>query len=291
MQKILVIGSTGNVGSTLTQQLIASGETVRAATRNPAAYPATAGVEPVPFDYADPSTFEPALEGTDRVFLLEPQPPLNMAPGEFMIPFIEAAARGGRKIVLMSSASVVFDEDEPLLKVEHALKQTHARYVILRPNWFMDNFHTLWLAPILQAGIIPVPAADSLTAFIDARDIAAAAAAALRDDHQNGQTFTLTGPQALTYSQVASAISAAAGRPVQYVPVDDHSFTQSLLEAGLPREHALYITKLFQHTRTGAALELTASVQQLTARPPHTFEQYANDNAPAWAKPVVGPLT
>ena len=286
MQKILVIGSTGNVGSSLTQQLIASGETVRSATRNRSAYPATAGVEPVPFDYTDPSTFEPALEGTDRVFRLEPQPPLYASPEEFMNPFIEAAARGGRKIVLMSSASVVFDEDEPLLKVEHAIKQTHARYVILRPNWFMDNFHTLWLEPILHAGIIPVPAADSLTSFIDARDIAAAAAA-LRHDHLDGQTFTLTGPQALTYSQVAATLSAASGRPVQYIPVDDASFTQSLLEAGLPREHALYITKLFQHTRTGAASELTASVQQLTARPPRTFEQYAYDKAPVWAKSVV----
>src|SRR6202011_2859909 len=138
-----------------------AGEQVRAAIRNPASLTPSANVEPTFFDYTDPSTFESALVGVNRVFLMEPQPPLDGPSQQFMIPLVEAAAKNKCKIVLMSSASAEFDDAEPLLHVEAAIKATGRPFVILRPNWFMDNFHTIWLDPILQAGIIPVPAGTS----------------------------------------------------------------------------------------------------------------------------------
>jgi len=178
MQKILVIGSTGKVGQALIHELTQAGEQVRAATRKPATLTPSANIEPTFFDYTDPSTFESALAGVSRIFLMEPQPPLDGTPQQFMIPLVEAAANNKCKIVLMSSASAEFDDTEPLQQVEAAIKATGRPFVILRPNWFMDNFHTMLLEPILQAGIIPAPAGTSSSAFIDSRDIAAAAAAA-----------------------------------------------------------------------------------------------------------------
>jgi len=270
------------VGHALIEELTRAGEYVRAATRNPSGFTVSTGVEPVLFDYTDPSTFEAALEGVDRVFLMEPQPPLGAAH-KIMIPFVEAAARGMHKIVMMSSLSVEFDTQEPLREVESALKRSGAPFVILRPNWFMDNFHTLWLEPMKQAGIIPLPAADSRSAFIDSRDIAAAAAAAIRGDQFNGRTFALTGPEALGYEDAASTLSKATGRTIQYVPVDDTSFIQSLVDAGLPGDYAQYVTGLFRHTRMGLAAKLSRDVEELTRRTPRTLAQYAQDHASAWA--------
>jgi len=282
MQKILVLGSTGRVGHVLTHHLIDAGEQVRAATRNPASFSPFAGAEPVLFDYTDPSTFAPALEGCDRVFLLEPQPSLPAAPHTFMAPFIEAASRAQCRIVMMSSASVGFDPNDPLHPVEEEVQRSGAPFVILRPNWFMDNFHTLWLEPILQAGVIPVPAGDSRSAFIDSRDVALTAASVLHSGDGDGRIFTLTGPQSLTYSEAASTLSKVSGREISYVPVEDEPFLQSLLEAGLPREAAEYVTGLFIHTRRGEAAAVTSDMKTLTGQAPRPFSQYAHDHASAW---------
>src|SRR5688572_19696955 len=99
MHKILVIGSSGNVGRALVEELAKNGNPVRAATRNPSQLKAPIGVEAVRFDYADPGTFAAALEGSDRVFL---NPPPDPSPHKVMIPFLEVATRDKRKVVLQT---------------------------------------------------------------------------------------------------------------------------------------------------------------------------------------------
>lgn len=282
MQKILVLGSTGKVGHVLTRHLAQAGEGVRAATRQPSRFPATPGAEPVYFDYADPATYEAALEGCDRVFLLEPQPFLPAPPYTYMIPFVEVASRKNCKVVMMSSASVAFLSGDPLRSVEEVVQHSRSSYVILRPNWFMDNFHTMWIEPILQANTLPLPAGDARTAFVDSRDVAATAAAVLRTDAFDGGILTLTGPESLSYAEVASHLSHASGRSIHYVPTDDRSFLQSLLEIGLPAEAARYLTELFVATRKGASAEITGHVQRVTDRQPRTFAEYAQDHASIW---------
>jgi len=282
MKKILVIGSTGKVGGALTEALIRAGQSVRAATRSPERFTASDGVEPVRFDYTDTSTYASALDGVDRIFMMEPQPSLDVASDKRMIPFLEEAAKGDRKIVLMSSASVEYDDTEPLRRVEVALERSGSAFVVLRPNWFMDNFHTWWLEPIKEANVIPVPAADARSAFIDSRDVADCAAAVLLSDRFDKKTFTLTGPEALTYEQAAATLSKKSGREIQYVPIDDESFTASLVDVGLPLDTAEYLTGLFRATRRGTAATPSKDVEALTGNKPRTLETYAEDNKLAW---------
>lgn len=283
MKNILIVGSTGKVGKSLTAELVKSGEPVLAATRNPLAMKADRGVTPVRFDYTDPASFGPALKGVDRVFLLEPQVPLEISPEDFMRPFLEVAMQEGRKIVLMTTLSAEFEDgQEPMLKVESIVEQSGAPFVILRPNWFMDNFHTLWLPPIQQAGVIPVPAGDSRSAFIDSRDIGASAAAVLRTNQFDGRILSLTGPEALSYHEAAATLSKTAGKEIQYVPVDDESFIKSMTDAGLPEDNAAFIDWIFQWTRKGKAATVSSTVADLTGRAPRNFTQYAEDHASAW---------
>ena len=281
MKKILVIGSKGNVGRALVEELAGAGERVRAATRNPSQSDGAPGVEPIRFDYSDPSTFEPALEGCDRVFLIGPPDP---APHRVMTPFVEAAVRDRRKLVLMTALGSDLDESGSLRQVELALERSGSPFVILRPNWFMDNFHTFWFAPIAEAGVIPLPAADAKTSLIAAGDIGAAAAATLRTDRYDGRAFTLTGPEALTYAEAAAVLSKAAGREIRYVPVDDETFIQSLVEAGVPGDLARYLADLFVLVREGGAAVISQDVELLTGRAPTTLTQYAQKHASAWAK-------
>jgi uncharacterized protein YbjT (DUF2867 family) len=273
--RILVLGSTGNVGRPLVESLREAGEAVVAASRNPQ------GVGQVKLDLTDPTTFEPALEGVDRVFVVAP--PGYAATHELLAPFLETAFRARRKFVLQSADGVQFNDQAPLRQVELRLERSGHPFVFLRPNWFMDNFHTFWLAPIQKAGVIPLPAGDSRSALIDVLDIAAAASAALRSSEFDGQAFSLSGPEALTYAEAAAVLSRHAGREIRYQPVDDASFVASLVEAGVPADYSQFLAVLFSFVRQGAASSVTGAVKALTGREPGTLDAYAQRHAKKFA--------
>ena len=279
MGKILVLGGTGHVGSSVVEQLVAAGEQMRAGARDPGKVKAARGVETVRFDYTDPATFGPALDGVDRVFLLGPE---GLLPHTLLGPFVAEATRGGtRRIVLMTASGVELNDEDPLRQVELQIERSGAPYVFLRPNWFMDNFRTYWAAPIQKDGVIPLPAADARSAFIDIRDIAASAVAALRTDRFERRAYALTGPESLTYTEAADILSKAAGRAIRYTPIEDAPFLESLVVAGYSREYASVITALFGFVRQGAAAQVTGGVQALTGKPPRTLAEYARDHVAA----------
>ena len=206
MGKILVLGATGSVGQATVENLAKAGASVRAATRHPEKASFPAGVEAVRFKYTAPETFGPALAGVDSVFLLTPPGADSYSLAKA---FVEAATKQVKKIVVMTASGVEFNPEAPLRKIELAVEKSGVKYVFLRPNWFMDNFNTYWIAPIQQAGVIPVPAADSKSAFIDTRDIGAVAAAVLTTDKYDGQGLTISGSESLTYGEAAAILAVA----------------------------------------------------------------------------------
>jgi uncharacterized protein YbjT (DUF2867 family) len=280
MGRILVLGSTGNVGSAVVNELARAGASVRAASRDPAKATVPAGVEKVRFEYTAPETFAPALAGVDTVFLLAPAGHADTFA--LTAPFVELATKQVKKIVVMTASGVEFNDAAPLRKIELAVEKSGVKYVFLRPNWFMDNFHTYWLAPIRQAGVIPVPAADAKSAFIDSRDIGAVAAAVLLTDKYDGKGITVSGAEALSYGEAAAILSKAAGREIKYAPVEDGPFHQSLVQAGLSEDYAGLLTALFGFVRQGFAAAPSATVQEITGKPARTLAQYAADHAAVW---------
>lgn len=279
MKKVLVTGSTGKVGSAVVETLANVGVPVIAATRSPQNLPARNGVEAVRFDYADPETYLAPLVNADRVFLMEPQPQIGPADTT-MIPFVQAAITHGCKIVLLSSASVAF-QPEPLGEVEKAV-QDAKEYVILRANWFMDNFHTWWADGIKYGHVLALPAGEGRTPFVDARDVGAAAAAALQRGDVSGKTLMLTGPQALMHAEVAAILSEAAGVEIHYQNLPEAAFAETLLQAGLPPEYVAYIGSLFRLTREGVFENPTYDLEWLTGSKPRTLQEYAADYHEAW---------
>ena len=274
--KILVLGSTGNVGAPLVAQLLAAQEKVKAASRR--ATPVV-GAEAVRFDYADQSSYKAAFEGVDRAYVLLPGGYTN-AVG-LLQPFIQAASDRKVKVVLQTAIGVDADDAIPYRQVELFLMRTGTPFVIIRPNWFADNFHTYWLSGI-KRGAIEVPAADGKTSFIDVRDIAACAAAALTTDRFDDKAFNLTGPEALSYDEAAAILSKAAGRKIVYTRVEDEVFIQSLSRAGVPPGYAAFLASLFYPVRQNWTAIVTGDVQDLTGKAPLSLEIYANDHAAAF---------
>lgn len=280
-QRILILGSTGNVGRPLVQSLIAAGESVVAASRQPDLTKQQPNLQQVRFDYSDPSTFAPALENVDRVYFVAPAGHFDAL--KLAARFLDAAFSAPRKFVVQTADGVQFNDQAPLRQLELRVEASGHPYVFLRPNWFMDNFHTFWHAPIQASGVIPLPAADSRSAFIDALDIADAASAALRSPAFDGQAFSLTGPQALTYIEAAEILSRHAGRTISYQNIEDADFTQSMTNAGIPQDYAQFLTMLFSFVRQGAASQVTDAVEKLTGHTPRTLEAYAQRYAGAFA--------
>lgn len=271
--QILVFAANGNVGQPLVQALLAKGEQVKAASRRGKA---VGGAQGVAIDMDDPSTFATAFAGVGRLFLLAPTGSLDITGR--LLPVIEAAAARKVKVVLMTALGVDADDAIPYRQVELALERSGTPFVILRPNWFADNFHTFWKAGI-DHGVIALPAAEGKTSFIDARDIAESAAAALTTDRFDGRAFNLTGPEALTYGEAAAILSSVTGKPIAYTAVSDDTFVGILTGAGVPEPYARFLATLFHPVREGWTARVTGDVETLTGHAPRTLSTYAQDNA------------
>lgn len=273
--KILVLGATGTVGTPLVTALVAKGERVKAASRS--GKPAE-GAEGVRFDYADTSTFADAFDGVDRLYLLLSTGHVDV--GGALTPVVDEAIRRGVKIVFMSVFGVDADDSIPYRQIELKIIASGVPYVILRPNWFADNFHTFWKAGV-DHGQIAVPAGDGKSSFIDVRDIADSAAAALTTDAFDGKAFNLTGPQAFGYAEAAAAISQAIGKPVSYNAVSDDTFIGILTGAGVPQDYAGFLASIFYPVREGWTSAVTGDVETLTGRAPRSLEAYIADHVDA----------
>ncbi|HKY72931.1 MAG TPA: hypothetical protein VJL88_13510, partial [Nitrospira sp.] len=193
-------------------------------------------------------------------------------------PVVQAAAERKVKVVLQTAIGVEADDKIPYRQVELSLMRSGVPFVILRPNWFADNFHTFWLDGI-KRGTVAVPAGDGRSSFIDVRDVASSAMAALTTDRFDGKSFNLTGPEALSYYEAAAVLSGVAGRKIIYTPVDDETFIEQATAAGLSRDYAVYLAPIFFPVRQGWTAGVTSDVQTLTGMPPRSFEQYAADHA------------
>ncbi|HEV7252563.1 MAG TPA: SDR family oxidoreductase [Mesorhizobium sp.] len=268
--KILVIGGSGTVGRHLVAELAAKGEQVRLATRRPTAS-ARSNVESVKLDLSSGQGLPEAFEGVDRVFALSPAGYLDQ-PG-LISPVVEEATRRGAKVVLQTAMGVDADDNIPFRQLELKLERAGVPYVILRPNWFTDNFDTYWGAQI-ASGALRLPAGEGATSFIDARDIAASAAGALTSADHDNQAFDLTGPEALTYAQAAEIISRETGLPVRYENVNAETFVRGRVQAGVPEDYARFLATILGVVAQGWTAKVVDGVERLSGRKPRTLADH-----------------
>jgi uncharacterized protein YbjT (DUF2867 family) len=276
----LVSGATGTVGRHVVAELLRAGHHVRALTRHPESVAPHVQLEPVHFDYLEPSSYAPALAGVDRLFLLSPTGHVDSAG--LTGSFLEAAMRSVAKVVVLTAQGVDASDAIPHRRLELQVERSGLAHVILRPTWYADNFHTFWRPWIRSRGVIPLPAAASRTAFIDARDVAACAVAALTTSEHDGRTYVLTGPVALTYDEAAVVLSAASQRPIRYVDVSDEQFERDALHEGMPPDYAKMVVGLLAGVRAGGTSEVTTAVYGLTRHTPRSLMEYAADHADQW---------
>jgi hypothetical protein len=132
--------------------------------------------------------------------------------------------------------------------------------------------------------VITAPSGGGREAFVEAADIAAVAAETLLDPEAHaGATYSLTGPQALTFSEVANAIASVSGRPVLYNDIDQEAWITGALAAGVPADFAVMLRWLTGAIVTGNGSTPTGDIEKVTGRPSTTFREFAERNARAWS--------
>lgn len=284
--KVLVTGSSGKVGSEIVKQLRARGADVRALVRKKnAAAQLPEGVEVVVGDLLDPVSVQKALDGIDKLYLLNAVVPDELTQG--LIAYDLAKKRKLQQVVYHSVFRVEHFKDVPhfasKLAIESALKEFDVPYTILRPSYFYQNDEALKDA-LMGAGLYPMPLGKTGISAVDVRDIAEAAAITLTSDGHLGKTYNLVGPETLTGSSVASIWSKFLNKEIRYGGEDLERLEEQMRQSS-PSWSAFDIRMMFQgYLERGfvASEEDIKTMTGLLGHTPRRYEDFAQEAAAAF---------
>ena len=187
-----------------------------------------------------------------------------------------------QRVVKLSAAAAAVDS--PLLfprwqgEIEQHLRASGIPSAVLQPTSYMTNL-LAGAEAVKNTRKLFAPAGGAQISMIHPSDVGAAAAVALTEDGHEGETYVLSGPEAITYEQVARDLSEATGRAIEFVDVPDEAARQVLLDDGVPEVVADLIVQLFGALRDGIAAETTDTVRRLTGREPRSFAEFAREHA------------
>ncbi len=280
---VIVTGAAGRTGGEVVRLLSTRGIRVRALVRDPARVKGLngPGVEVVVGDLTRPATLDPAFRGTNKLFLVSsPDPDVETLHGNA----IEAAKRAGIRHVVRLSAHSANQSSTPLLlrvhgEVDERLSRSGLSFTILRPHSFFQN--TLFHAATVASDGVIYGVQDGAIPMIDNRDVALAAAAVLTANGHSGRIYDLTGPEALTQTQVAEKLSVALDRPVRYMDVPREAFREGL-RGKLPEWLADAYLDLTLNYVSGRDCEMSDGFERITGKKPRPYDQFARDFASAF---------
>jgi uncharacterized protein YbjT (DUF2867 family) len=278
---ILVTGATGTVGSHVVSQLVAAGERPRAFVRDPDRAHQRFGtqVELVAGDLDRPETLAAGLAGVDRLFLITPQSTRQVDWEGAVIGL--AAGAGVGHIVKVSVFRA--DEHSPLQiarqhwQAEQALERSGLAYTVVRPVFFMQN-----LLGMVRDHAIRTAAGDGRVAMVDARDVAATAVEALTCRGHDGGIYTLTGPEALRFDDVAETISQQTVGQIRHIRVQPDAVRTGLRSAGVEPWFVDDMAKLHGMLAAGYEDVLTEDVRTVTGSGPRPLSLFARDYSAAF---------
>lgn len=285
---ILVTGATGNVGGAVVRRLSAEGVPARALVHSSERADTLRGFDVgiVVGDYDDPASLEHALEGIDRVLLVSPGGPETVDQEQAVVRAVQAAAPGAH-VVKLAAAGVDAPGEAPvrLLRAHQQVVQVLADSglptTVLAPNAFMQNLLGQ-AASVQEQGVLRSSVGDAAISHVDVRDVAAVAAHVLTSDGHEGATYTITGPAAVTYAQVAEVLGGVLGREVRSEELTPEQARAALTAGGASDWLADGLLELDEAYRAGAASVVTDEVEKATGRPARSVEAFLTEHRAAF---------
>jgi uncharacterized protein YbjT (DUF2867 family) len=280
VNRILVIGGTGNVGRQVVYQLRTTGARFRAMTRNPDAAGLPPQVEVVRGDLTVPETLDPCLEDVNTVFLVWVAPPAA-APSA-----LERIANHARRIVFLTAPLKTphpfFQQPNPARdlaeRIERLIETSGLEWTFLRAGMFAGNARHFWGPQIRTADVVRWSYLDAPTAPTDERDLAAVAVRTLCEEGHAGAEYVVTGPQSLTQAEQVQTIGRAIGRSLRVEEISpDEARSELLPVLGSPT----FVNMLLNAwaAAMGQPAFVTSTFAEVTGAPPRTFLEWATDYA------------
>jgi uncharacterized protein YbjT (DUF2867 family) len=282
---ILVTGATGMVGSEVVKRLSAHGIKARAVTRDLRKTEANSlpHVEFIQGDFDDAESMRPACSGVERAFLLTNS---TERAERQQIAFLRVAQQSGvRHIVKLSELHADPSSPQRFLRyhgaVEAAIQAAGLTFTFLRPNLYMQGLLN-FRQSIQQKNAFFAPVADARISAVDIRDLADVAVASLTKTAYDNKIYSLTGPDALTFTEMAQKLSTAAGRTIMFVDVPPESMRAALADLGFPAWQADGLIEEFAMYRRGEAAAIEPGIREALGRPARSFDDFARDYAPVF---------
>ncbi|AUI72324.1 SDR family oxidoreductase [Companilactobacillus alimentarius] len=281
MEKILIIGANGNIGFPLVQNLsqnhnikvVAGVHNIKKDQEKLASIP---DLELRHFDFLDSSTFESALTDVAKIFFV--RPPQLAQPEKDMLPFLKYVQEQQLKqVVFISLFGVEKNPRTPHHKIEALIEELNLPYTFIRPSFFMQNLNTTHREDIVKNHDLFIPAGKSKTSFIDTRDIADVAAIALLDDKYLHQKLNITGPQALTYYEIAEVMTQVLGTKITYSKPSLLKFRHTMLKRGMKKDFVNVMVMLYLITQLGNAKTVTDETERILGHSPRNIANYVKD--------------
>ncbi|KGP71545.1 SDR family oxidoreductase [Pontibacillus yanchengensis] len=277
----LVTGFNGKVGFEVAKQLKAMEMPSKCAVRNVAKAQQQYGNEFdfTTLDFSDPETFEEALEGVEKLFLMYP-PGDNIQFDTFLS---KSKAKGINYIVYLSVKDVQFMPFIHHYKNEKLIKKHELPYTFLRAGYFMQNLNDFLKDEIIERNRIFVPAGKGKTSFVDARDIAKVAAICFSDSNNHtNRTYTLTGSESLDFYEVAKVMTEVLNKPIQYTNPTVKEFKDFMVAKGMEESFVNVVAGIHFPTKLGLAKGIKHDIKKVTGHEPINLNTYIQDHKGNW---------
>lgn len=281
MHTILVTGATGTVGSATIKALEESGAHIRAGVHSiikgeRLKHPQ---VELVEIDFSRPETIQAAMTGVEKLLLITPFSETQVEMAKCLVD--QAKKCGVKHIVKLSALGA---DAEPGIQlgrwhreVEKIIEESGIPYTHLRPASFMQNFSKFYAANIQEDDAIFLPLSDGKVSYIDVRDIAEVAKNVLMTDQYYNQAISLTGPEAISVSQVAQQLSHVTGRNINYQNITENEAREAMLSNHVPENLVDAMMELHGICKAGYSADVTDDVEKITGKKARDFHQFAHD--------------
>ena len=278
---ILVTGATGKTGGEVARQLAAANTSFRALVRDvdKAAPISALGAELVVGDIADEAFLSTALNGIDKAFLVMPNDEEQLVLEKA---FTDACvAAGVQHLVYLSSLESVPESKNPITQ-NHVAAQDYIResgmsWTLVRPTFFMQNFET-YAPRIKEAGQIVMPVGSGTVSATDLRDVGEVIRDVLTKPGHENKSYDLTGPELLTFTEIAEQFSRVLGTTVEYIDQPMEEFADLLRTIGLSEWRVDAVCKELEAIGAGVVDHTTDTIEELLGRPPISLEQYISDH-------------
>lgn len=261
----LVIGASGKTGHRVLRSLLARGYNAYGASR----------YSDVTFDWHDQTTWASALKNADKIYVTYyPDLAMPNAPEDISRFCTLAKIKGVQHITLLSGRG------EPMARrCEKILAQSGVDWTVVRASWFNQNFSEGLFAQFIQEGELALPVDETPEPFIDIDDIADVVVDSLTKDKHKNKLYEVTGPECLSFRQLAEKFSQQLGREVSFTAVSLDDFTAQMKARGTEDGAIGALIYLFTEVLDGRNAHVAYGVESALGRPAKSFGDYINDNA------------